>query len=94
MAVAHTISMDSEIPVIAFSSNGTKNRDAFVVVNTSSNKEKPVVVNIKGSSGKRFRAFRSNGDNEKYIEIGVFDVENGEIFYVAPKNSATTFFAE
>ena len=92
MGIAHTISMDSEIPVIAFSSNKTKNSDAFVVVNTNFNKEKPVVIEIKGSKSNKFRAFRTNGDNEKYIEIGVFDVANGEITYVAPINSATTFF--
>ena len=94
MAVAHTISMDSEIPVIGFSSNGTKNRNAFVVVNTSTNKEKPAVIEIKGTTGKKFRAFRTNGDNEEYTQIGVFDVVNGEIVYNAPVNSATTFFEE
>jgi hypothetical protein len=94
MAVAHTISMDSEIPVIGFSSNGTKNSNAFVVVNTSTNKEKPAVIEIKGTTGKKFRAFRTNGENEKYTEIGVFNVVNGEIVYTAPVNSATTFFEE
>ena len=93
MGVVHTISMDSEIPVIAFSSNGTKNPDVFVVVNTSTGKEKPVVVNIKGTKSTRFRAFRTNGEEEKYTGIGEFDVENGEILYKAPKNSVTTFFA-
>ncbi len=93
MGVAHTISMDSEIPVIAFSSNGTKNPDVFVVVNTSTGKEKPVVVNIKGTRSTIFKAFRTNGEEEKYAGIGNFELVNGEIIYTAPKNSVTTFFA-
>jgi hypothetical protein len=93
MGVAHTISMDSEIPVIAFSSNGTKNKDAFVVVNTSTSKEKPVVVNVKGTSSKKFQAFRTNGEDEKYSDVGEYELVNGEMIYTAPKNSTTTFFA-
>lgn len=84
----------SEIPVIAFSSNGTKNADAFVVVNTNKEKNKPVVVKITGTKNSKFIAFRTTEDEkEKYAEIGVFKVENGELFYEAPKGSVTTFFA-
>jgi hypothetical protein len=53
-----------------------------------------VVVSIKGTKSTRFRAFRTNGEEEKYTEIGAFDVKSGEIIYTAPKNSVTTFFAE
>lgn len=94
MAVAQTISLDSEIPVIAFSSNGTKNPDAFVVINTNLNKEKPVYVKLKGTANNKFRAFRTKGENEKYVEIGLFEMINGEIIYIAPANSVTTFIAE
>jgi len=94
MAVAHTTSMDSEIPVIGFASNGTKNRNAFVIVNTSTNKEKPTVINITGTTGSKFRAFRTNGAEETYTEIGLFEVMNGKIVYSAPVNSVTTFFEE
>jgi hypothetical protein len=68
-------------------------QDAFVVVNTSTSKEKPVVVNVKGTSSKKFQAFRTNGEDEKYAEVGVFELVNGEMIYTAPKNSTTTFFA-
>ena len=94
MSVAKTVSMDSEIPVIAFSSNGTKNPDAFVIVNTNFSKEKPTVIRVKGAIAKKFKAFRTVGENEKYDEIGVFEILNGEILYTAPANSVTTFFAE
>jgi len=95
MGVAHTISMDSEIPVIAFSSNGTKNANAFVVVNTNTQKKKPVVIQISGTKANQFKAFRTTEDEkEKYTEIGVFKSENGELFYEAPAGSVTTFFGE
>ncbi|MGQ9621514.1 MAG: hypothetical protein ACUVTX_11110 [Bacteroidales bacterium] len=94
MSVAKTVSMDSEIPVIAFSSNGTKNPDAFVIVNTNFSKEKPTIIRVKGATAKKFKAFRTDGENEKYDEIGVFEILNGEILYTAPANSVTTFFAE
>ncbi len=93
-AVAYTMSMDSEIPVIAFSSNNTDNPDAFIIINTSSNHEKPVVIDVNGTRSKIFMAFRTDGETEEYKEVGTFDVINGEIFYNAPKNSVTTFFAE
>jgi hypothetical protein len=92
MAVVKTISMDSEIPVIAFSANSTKNVDAFVVVNTNLKDDKPIVVAVKGTNAKKFKAFRT-GNNEKYTEIGEFAITSGEIVYSAPMNSATSFFA-
>jgi O-glycosyl hydrolase len=92
MAVARVNSMDSEIPVIAFSANGTKNADAFVVVNTNLKADKPVVISVKGSIATKFKAFRT-GNDDRYKEVGTFDVNNGEIIYNAPMNSATTFFA-
>lgn len=84
--------MDSEIPVIAFSANSTKNVDAFVVVNTNLKDDKPIVVAVKGTNAKKFKAFRT-GNNEKYTEIGEFAITSGEIVYSAPMNSATSFFA-
>ena len=87
------MSMDNEIPVIAFSSNNTKNSDSFVVVNTSSETDKSAVITLKGTKSNRFKAFRTNGQEEQYTEIGIYEVENGEIIYNAPRNSATTFFA-
>jgi len=94
MAVARTISMDSEIAVLAFAANGTRNNDAFVVVNTSTSKEKPVVISIKGSAAIRFKAFRTSSNGENYSEIGLFESSKGELFYTAPINSVTTFFGD
>ncbi len=92
MSVVRTNSMDSEIPVIAFSANGTQNQNAIVVANTNLKAEKPVVISIKGSNAAKFIAYRT-GNEEKYAEIGTFQVKDGEIVYTAPMNSVTTFYA-
>ncbi|MBN1895434.1 hypothetical protein JW906_13115 [bacterium] len=94
MAVAHTLSGDSEMPVIAFSANGTDNPDAFIVANTSESWAKPIVLPIRGTKAGAFRAYRTDGQDDLYRDLGVFEVRNGEIYYKAPVNSVTTFFAE
>ncbi|HLN54608.1 MAG TPA: hypothetical protein VK207_01380 [Bacteroidales bacterium] len=93
MSVAQTISMDSELPVIAFSSNGTKNHDAFIVVNTAANEKKAAII-IKGIGSKAFRVFRTDGKEENYKDNGIVKTADGTILYDAPGNSVTTFFAE
>ena len=53
MKVARTMSMDSEVAMIAFSSNGTKNTDAFIVVNWSE-EDKKISVAVTGSTSTKF----------------------------------------
>lgn len=93
MFVAYTMSMDSELPVIAFCRSGTKNQDAFIITNTSMSKEKPIEISIKGTVVKKFKAFRTSGRDEKYNNIGEYSILNGKLLYNAPPNSVTTFFA-
>lgn len=92
MKVVWTMSMDSEIPVIAFSSGGTKNTDAFVVINTNLTREKPVDLTVRGSRSTKMKAFRTNGKDEMYRDIGEFIIDNEKLLYTAPPNSVTTFF--
>lgn len=92
MAVARTMAMDSEIAVIGFAANGTKNPDAFVLVNLG--KTKQVNVSVKGSSATSFAAFRTTEDEqERYAAIGDFPLQDGAVLYDAPGGSVTTFFA-
>ena len=70
MKVVWTMSMDNELPVIAFASNGTMNKDAFIVVNTSASIEKQVDLTIKGAKSTKFRIFRTNSKDEKYTDLG------------------------
>ena len=92
MAVARTMSMDSQIAVIAFSSNGTPNADAFVVVNWSDD-DKMVSVRISGTGSQSFEAFRTTEDEKNlYSRTGNFSIENSSIRFDCPKGSVTTFF--
>lgn len=93
MKVAWTMSMDSELPVIAFASDRTGNSDSFVVVNTSLKSEKMIEITIEGTASDRFRLYRTSGNGENYSDIGETEVNDGKILYRAPANSATTFFA-
>lgn len=101
MAVVRTSAMDSEISVIGFGSNGTKNPNAFIVTNTSNHTRK-IYIYVKGTDDKLFTAYRTleennryeNLDNEWYANIGEYIAENGGIKYVAPPGSVTTFFAQ
>jgi O-glycosyl hydrolase len=92
MAVVRANSMDSEIPVIAFASDKTRNANAFVVVNTNMKEEKSVEITIKGANAQKFKAYRTSSA-ENYQEAGVFELKDGVFLYAAPANSATTFFA-
>jgi hypothetical protein len=92
--VCHTLSNDTEIPVIAFGKGSSKSVDAFVITNMNSKKAKPVVIQISGTKANQFKAYRTTEDEkEKYSEIGIFQTENGELFFDAPAGSVTTFFA-
>ncbi len=94
MDVCRTISMDTEVPVIAFGHGKTENPNAFVVTNMNTNTDKSIIIKIEGCLAEKFKAFRTTEDETNlYQETGDFDVINGEIYYTAPKGSVTTFFA-
>ncbi len=92
MKVARTVSMDSELLVIAFASNGTRNKNAFVVVNTSQ-KEKSAEIEINGNNTSKFRVYRTSGNDEKYKDVGEIYITTDKLIYTAPPNSVTTFFS-
>jgi len=101
MAVARTSAMDSEVVLIGFAANGTRNPDAFVVINISPVPRK-VAVQVKGSRSKNFRAFRTtekadrctNTTYDLYKDAGKYEVSNGVVLYEAPPGSVTTFFGQ
>jgi hypothetical protein len=101
MKVAQASAMDSELSVIAFTSNGTKHPDAFIVTNINKQDQK-VKVWIKGSKAKSFEIFRTTKSpgsdlddiDEKYLSLGVVQVKDGAIVIDVPAGSVTTFFAK
>ncbi len=92
MKVATAIANWKHLHIIAFSSNGTSNPDAFVVMNLDE-KDKALNVFTEGSKSKEFEAFRTNDEKtEQYNNIGKFENKEGLIQYLAPARSVTTFF--
>lgn len=91
MKVARVRCNDSNIALIAFAANGTKHRDALVVINIADEAiELPIV--IRGSEALAFEAYRTSAD-EKHVELGEFVLQNNILGYKAPPGSVTTFFA-
>jgi hypothetical protein len=101
MKVVHTSAMDSELSIIAFTSNGTEHPDAFIVTNINKNDQK-VKVRIRGSKARIYEAYRTTKSpgseldqiHEKYVPLGEYTVEDGAIILEAPAGSVTTFFAK
>lgn len=93
MAVALTYCSDSQASVIAFSRNGSRHADAFVIVNRDSRWDKQLELQIRGTKASVFQGFRTDGNNENYKDIGRIALDKGAIIYNAPTESVTTFFA-
>ena len=101
MKVAEASAMDSEMPVIAFASNGTGNPDAFIVTNISKSAQR-IAVRIEGTPVTSFEAYRTtklpgsdlDDIQEKYHYLGNMEVKNGVLVYDAPAGSVTTFFGK
>jgi hypothetical protein len=105
MHVVQTSALDSELAVIAFSGEGTKHPDAFVLLNTGRG-DLEVAIDLKGARNKSFQAYRTTGSDineygdtasynvnvgDNYSNIGQFELLDGKIIYIAPANSVTTF---
>lgn len=91
MYAAETWAPDPAVRILAFAANGTKNPDAFVVVNTSQ-EPKRLRVRLSGTGARAFAAFRT-ADREAYAPAGEHTVADGVLTYEAPDGSVTTFFA-
>lgn len=102
MAVARTMSMDSQVAVIAFASNGTKNADAFVVVNWGE-EDKKISVKISGIGADTYKAFMTTegdrdgdgkliGNGKNYVSYGNHKLEQSTLLFDAPKGSVISFF--
>ncbi len=92
MAVARTISNETEVGVIAFSSNGTDNPDAFVVINIA-DKPMDIDISVKGIDCEKYEISRTSPD-EQYKSLGDFESDGGLIKYTATPDSVTTFVAK
>jgi hypothetical protein len=91
MAVAHVVSNDSEIALMAFAAHGSGHPDALVVLNLAE-EAKEMQIEVAGSRAEAFDGYRT-GETEQYVAIGRIAPAGGRLPYVAPGRSATTFFA-
>jgi len=90
--VAYTVSMDPQVKLIGFASNGSDHPDAFVVLNRGSD-DKDLQIRISGTDYNTFKAYRSkNDESELHNELGIFTFESDLLNYTAPKESVTTFY--
>jgi hypothetical protein len=93
MRVARTMAMDSEIAPIAFARNGTKNPDAFVLVNISK-WNKRIAVRVRGAESKAFTAYRTADEADRSEALGQVTLTDDDVLdYTAPARSATAFYA-
>lgn len=91
MAVAAVeVDKESEIKLIAFSSNGTYNPNAFLVLNKGES-EQQVNLTVKGGDGT-YQVFRT-GVGEQYVTLEEVTVNAGKLSYTAPAGSLSTFSA-
>jgi hypothetical protein len=102
MRVAAVESEDPALRIFAFTRNKTKNRNAFVVVNTS---KKPIALKarVSGHRSPRFAVARTVIDPsdekgrqrpelESFTRLPEVRVKDGALRYEAPAHSVTTFY--
>jgi hypothetical protein len=93
MAVAEVSTSDPAIQLIAFSSNGTANPDAFVVLNVSDSARSSVRIQVSGTTAKAFEGYIT-GFRKRYEPLGAFPLQNGILECAVPAGAVITFFAK
>lgn len=92
MMVVQVTNLDPSLGVIAFGSNTTNNKSAFVVINKS-DEYKEITLNIHGLAAKEFTIYRT-GKGEEYKSLGKVGLpNNGRLVYTSPPRTVSTFFA-
>lgn len=90
MAVVPAFSNDRRVGLIAFGRQGTKNPDAFVVLNLSGD-DKELEISLIGTHSQQFDAYITS-PSTRYAEAGTHQCKDGRISVLAPAYSVTTYF--
>jgi hypothetical protein len=90
MSVCQVSSNSSDISIVGFANNNSRNPDSFVVVNLSQ-KDLELPIEIRGSACSSFCVYRTS-QNEKFIRIGAIPIREGKIHYKSAALSVTSFF--
>jgi hypothetical protein len=106
MVVVDASVMSSELSILAFGNNGTRNPNAIVVINQSEH-PRSITINLKGRHGRTFQGFRTSGrqdyvrketsstvplTGDNYRQLEKIDALENIIQYEAPPHSVTTFY--
>ena len=78
------------ISITGFSGNLSGNPDSFVLVN-SSDKDREIPVEIRGSASSKFALYRTS-PQEKFVSVGIIPVREGKVESLAPAHSVSAFF--
>lgn len=95
MAVAAvTTTSGSDVELIGFASNGTRHKDAVVLLNNGRSPAR-VQLAVRGSAARAFRGFRTTRNaEEKYAPLGVLELKDGGVELDLPGGAVATLFAE
>jgi hypothetical protein len=93
MAVSSVSSADSDIQLIAFAANGTRNPDAFVIYNNGQRGSRQVRVRVSGTTAGSFEGYIS-GFRKHYEALETTPVRDGFLECTIPAQAVITFFAK
>lgn len=82
----------SDLFIIGFCSNSTKNSDSFMLINNGT-RGWNIPIEIRGSASGKFSVYRTSA-SEEYLKLGEVSVKEGKISYYAPGNSVSGFFSK
>ena len=91
MHVAAVINFDPALGAIAFRGSGAGQKNAFIVINKST-QVKHVTLHIHGGTGTGYDLIRTM-EGENYKHIGQMELQGGSLTYECPPRSVGTFFS-
>lgn len=91
MKIASASCANTSCAVAAFESNGTKNPNAIMAVNTM-NHETVLDIKVTGG-GKKYHVYQTTADTH-FEDLGTVEVKDGIVMVNCPADSATTLVEE
>ncbi len=90
MGVCQVRCNGSDISIIGFSRNSTRNTDSFVLINDDK-QDWNIPVEIRGSASAKFSVYRTS-ESENFLRLPDVPVKEGKIRYLAPAKSVSGFY--
>ncbi len=80
----------SDMSIIGFSNNSTRNTDSFVLINDDK-LDWNIPIEIRGSASAKFSVYRTSA-SENFLRLADVPVKEGKIHYKAPAKSVSGFY--